>query len=164
MRHGSHAVAYQSPAGDDGAMRRSARKKAAKQLGPGDVLMAVADAQSAAPWAETPIGVFDPQHARMFRMMLMDRYSPASDATIGDSRIPTKTLFEAIAQGDPTAEESTLAAIVMSAVIHAAHERREPRLAAQIAMEGVMAAMRYPKYAAKRSYYATDDPDDSDSG
>lgn len=137
-------------------MRRSARKKAVQQLGPGDVLLAVADTQSGTPRAETPIGVFEPRVASMFRVMLMDRYAPDSGVTIGDTGIPHKTLYESIAQRDPSEEESTLATVVMSAVAHAAHELREPRLAAQIAMEGVMAAMRFQAYAAKRREYGDD--------
>jgi hypothetical protein len=142
-------VGASAPGGSWG-MRRSARKKAINQLGPGDVLLGVADAQSETSQADTPVEVFDPRVAAMFRFMLMDRYAPDSGVTIGDTGIPTKTLYESIAQRHASGVESTLATIVASAVAHAAHELREPRLAAQIALEGVMAAMRYPKYADTR--------------
>jgi hypothetical protein len=126
--------------------------KMTEQHGPADVLMRVAGLDKWQPRPNsTPIDI-DAELAGMFRTMLMDRYS---FRRISDDLAGGATPNEVIAQSDPLAEEKTVATVVSAAVWYAADGLNEPDLAAQVAHEGVLSAMRFPKYATKKREYET---------
>jgi hypothetical protein len=118
-----------------------------RQWGSGDFLIATAhELANSQKSQQTSSGFYDQQIAGQFRFMLTDRYAPFSTGTVGDTGTPTATMYEIIAQGDPESQETTLAIIVGAAVRTALLEVNDPDRAALVATEGVLAAMRFPKY------------------
>lgn len=113
------------------------RNKALAGMGPGDVLLATA---GQAAEHESTSDMFDAVTAARFQRMLADRYGPTMSPMAG--ALPT----EIVAQKQPTASEWTLANIAAVAVGQAIDLGAAPELAAEIAREGVAAALRFPEY------------------
>jgi hypothetical protein len=122
-------------------------KKALKDWGPDDILIASTGEACEQPAQKTQFGQYNPKIAGQFRTMLTDRYTPDSGVRgmIGDTGIPTMTMYEALAQTDPDEADATVALIVGMAV-RAAFEAKGADDAALVAAEGVLAAMRFPEY------------------
>jgi hypothetical protein len=141
-------IARTSPNPREEVMSRRT-KKAFKDWGPGDILIASTGEASEQPAQQTQFGQYDPKITGQFRTMLADGYAPSSGVTIGDTGSPFMTMYEALAQRDPDEAEATLALVVGMAV-RTAIDAKGADDAALVAAEGVLAAMRFPQYRQTR--------------